>query len=95
MAAEDRRIRGDVALVGEVERRFDERARFDQSGPPALDLGAEHALRLGDRLPPLRLGLGGDEVGEALQRREVHPAGLEGAPRELARAGEPHSRHGP
>ena len=49
------------------------------------------AFRLRQRLTPLRLGLGIDEIGEALDLGEIELAVLEGAARELAGLGEPHA----
>ena len=75
----------DVGLVREVERRLEQRQALDQPLAPALDEAAEPPLELAQGLAALRLGLGVDEVGQALDGREVHPAVEEGAAGELAR----------
>ncbi len=75
----------DIGLVREVERRLEQRQAFDQPLAPALDQAAEPPLELAQGLAALRLGLGVDEVGQALDGREVHPAVEEGAAGELAR----------
>src|SRR5829696_8298849 len=75
----------DVGLVGEVERRLEQRQALDQPLAPALDEAAEPPLELAQGLAALRLGLGVDEVGQALDGGQVHPAVEEGAAGELAR----------
>ena len=57
--------------------------------PPGLGAIAEQALELAIGLPALRLGLGADQIGQALDRGEIEPAVLEGAARELAGLGRP------
>ena len=49
------------------------------------------AFGLRDGLARLRLGLGGDEIGKALDLGEIDAPVLEGAPRELAWLGQPHA----
>jgi hypothetical protein len=49
---------------------------------------AERATDLAEGLPALRLGLGVDQVGDALGLGQVQLAVLEGAARELARFGQ-------
>ena len=56
---------------------------------PAVIERPQRAARLPERLAPLRLGLGVDEVGEALGFGEVELAVLEGAAGELSRLGGP------
>ena len=65
--------------------RLDQRQCLDQPRAPGLGAVAEQAVQLPKRLPALRLGLGADQVGQALDRGEVELAVLEGAAGELAR----------
>ena len=90
----DAGVRGDVGLVGEIESGFDKGLRLDQLLTPALIERPRPALALGQSLARLRLGLGGDEIGKALDLGEIEPAILEGAARELAGLGETHVIHG-
>ena len=83
-------VRRDVGLVGKIESGFDKGLRLDQLLPPALIERPRPALALGQSLARLRLGLGGDEIGKALDLGEIEPAILEGAARELAGLGETH-----
>jgi len=77
----------DVVLVGKIDAGLDQSERLDQ--PLARGLGpiAEHALEVPERLPALGLGFGCDQVGEALDRGQVHAAVLERAAGEFARLG--------
>ena len=75
---------GYVGLIGKIDPGLDHGERRDQVAPPrfgALGKGAGH---LAERLATLCLRVRPDEVGEALDRREVDPAVLERPPRELA-----------
>ncbi len=87
-------VRRDVGLVGEIESGFDKGLRLDQLLTPALIERPRPALALGQSLARLGLGLGGDEIGKALDLGEIEPAILEGAARELAGLGETHVIHG-
>ena len=58
-----------VALVGEVEGGFGAGQDIEEGGAPALDLPAERTVELPQSLASLRLGLGVDQVGEALDVR--------------------------
>ena len=78
---------GEVALVGEVEGGFEKGERLDQPLSPPFDLAAERAVELALRLPALSLRLGVDQVGEALDGREVEAAVEKGAAGELAGLG--------
>ena len=69
--------------------RLDQRQRLDQPRPPGLGALAEQALELAIGLPALRLGLGADQIGQALDRGEIEPAVLERAAGELAGLGRP------
>ena len=82
-------IFGHVGLVGEVDLRLDQRQRLDQLPPPSLGAVADQTLELAERLPALRRRLCRDQVGQALHRREIEPAVLEGAAGELAGFGRP------
>ena len=64
------------------------------SRAPAFVELPQRAFRLRQRLTPLRLGLGIDQIGEALDLGEIELAVLERAPRELAGLGEPHAGEG-
>ena len=86
-----RGVGGDVGLVGEVEASLGERLRLHQLLAPRLVKRPRPTLRLRDRLARLRLGLGGDEIGKALDLGEIDPPVLEGAARELARLGKAHA----
>ena len=81
---------GDVALIGEVERGLERGAGCDQPCAPAVIERPQPAIGLTQRLAPLGLGLGVDQVGEAFGGGEVELAVLEGAAGELARLGEAH-----
>ena len=74
-----------VGLVGKIDTGLDQRQRLDQPPPPGLGAVAEQALHLPERLPPLPLRLGADQIGKAFNRCEVELAVLEGAAGELAR----------
>ena len=52
--------------------------------PPRLGPVADHPLELAKRLPALRLRFGGDEIRQALDRRQIEPAVLESAAGEFA-----------
>ena len=74
-------------LFRKVDRRFDPRERTQQTAAPGLDLLAEGAFHLPQRLASLRLGLGGDEIGETFDLGQVELAVVEGAAREGAGLG--------
>ncbi len=81
-----------IIFVGEIQLRFDHRARMNQ---PLSPTKVKHALRPG-RVPhgktPLRLRLGVDQVGQRLGFGQVEPAVQESAPGEFSRLGMAHSR---
>ena len=81
----------DIGLIGEVEAGLGERLRLHQLLAPRLVERPRPAFGLRDRLARLRLGLGGDEIGKALDLGEIDAPVLEGAPRKLAGLGEPHA----
>ena len=64
--------------------RFDQRERLDEPRAPGFRALAQKPLEVPERLPPLRLGLGIDEVREPLDRGQVEPSVLERAAGELA-----------
>ena len=66
---------------------FTKRSRQSLQQPvaPAVIDPAERPIELPERLPPLRRGLCRYQIRQALDRREVELAILEGAPGELAR----------
>ena len=86
-----RSVGGDIGLVGEVEAGLGERLRLHQLLAPQLVERPRPAFGLRDGLARLRLGLGGDEIGKALDLGEIDAPVLEGAPRELAGLGQPHA----
>lgn len=55
---------------------------------PALEARAREPAHLRERLPALRVRVGREEIGEALDLRQVHPPVPKRAPRELAALGE-------
>ena len=81
-----------VAFVGKIDRGLDLRQRLDRARAPGLGAIAEQAAHLLQRLPPLRLGVGADQVGERLDLGEVELAVLEGAAGELAGLRHPQAR---
>ena len=85
----ERDIGDHVALVGEIESGLDQRLRAQQLVAPRLVERAQRALRLGERLTALRLGLGLHEIGETFHLGEIELAVLECAAREFAGLGEP------
>ena len=73
-----------IALVGEVEARLEQGQHLQHLLAPTLGGMSQLAAELAHGLAPLRLGLGIDEVGEALDLGEVHAAVEKGAAGELA-----------
>ena len=84
-----------IGLVGEIDPRLDQRQRLDQPGPPRLGAVAEQAFELPVGLAPLRLGLGIDQIGQALDCREIEMPVLERAPGEFARLRHPQALDAP
>ena len=78
-----------IGFVGKIDPRLDQGQRLDQSPPPRLGAVADQAFELTKGQAALRLRFGGDEIGQALDRREIEPAILEGAAGELAGLGRP------
>ena len=70
---------------------LDQRLGAQQLLPPAFVERAQRAFGLRESLAALRLGLGVDEIGEALDLGKIELAVLEGAARELAGLGEARS----
>ncbi len=85
---------GYIALVGEIDPRLDQRRRLDDPLPPTLSPGAERAFQLPQRLAPLPVGVGVDQVVEALGFCEIQLAVLKGAAGEFAGLGGPQSLQG-
>ena len=81
------RFRRHVVLIGEIDAGLDQRHGADEPPAPGLHLPAEMAEGVGEGEPALSLGLGGDEIGEALGLGEVHAPIDEGPPAELAALG--------
>ena len=81
-------------LVGKIDRGLELGERRRAGGAPALVERAELALSWRKRLAALRLGLGVDQIGEALGRGQVELAVVEGPAGELAGLGRPQPRHG-
>ena len=77
-----------VALVAEIDGRLDQRAGPHQLAAPALVELRQRAAHLAQRLAPLCLGLGIDEIGKALDLRQIQLAVVKGAAGELAGLGE-------
>ncbi len=71
-------------LVGKIERRFDQRTRFDQAAAPILDAEGQFSREDALCLLALKLGLGFDEIRQTLDLRKVHPIVLERTPGEFA-----------
>ena len=88
-----RRVRRDIALIGEVEARLDECLGAQQLLAPGFIERAGPTVGLGERLARLRLGLGVDEIGEALDLGEVELAVGEGTGGELAGLRQPHASY--
>ena len=76
-------IRGDVGLVREVDTSLGQGHRLNQPQSPVLGTIAKETLELPHGLPPLRLGIGVDQVGQSLDRGQVELAVVEGAPGEF------------
>ncbi len=74
-----------VAFVGEIDPRLDQRRCLDDLSPPVFGALAQQSLELPQRLPPLRFGVGVDQVVEAFRFGQIELAVLECAARELAR----------
>ena len=82
-------IFGHIGFIGKIDPRLDQGQRLDQSPPPSLGAVADQTFELTKGEAPLRLRFGGDEIGQALDRREIEPAVFEGAAGELASLGGP------
>ena len=74
---------GGKSSSGKVDGRFEMRQHAQQPGRPAAIDRAEAAVELAQGLSALRLGLGGDEIGDGLGLREVEPAVEKGAAGDL------------
>src|SRR5262249_31790137 len=83
---------GHVALVREIDARLDQSQRLDQPLPPGLCPPAQEATKLAERLAPLSLGFGADQIGETFHGGEVEPPGLEGPTGELPRLSQTKAR---
>ena len=81
------RQRVGVLDVGKVDLRLDIAIASSERGADRLGVAAQRAAGDAQRLAPLRLGLGVDEVGEALDLGQIELAVLERAPGEFARLG--------
>ena len=90
----DRDVGRHVAFVGEVEPGLDQRLRAEQLRAPAFVELPQRAFRLRQRLTPLRLGLGIDQIGQTFDLGEIELAVLERAAGELAGLGKPHAGEG-
>ena len=88
-----RQFARDVALVGEVQARFNLCAGIEQRLAPECDSIRQTAGEAGHRLLPLALGLGKDQIAEAFDLGEIELAVEEGAARELAGVGEAQPGH--
>lgn len=75
-------------LFGEVERRLDQRAQFDQAVAQHLDLGREGAGERTARGARRRLRARIDQVGDRLGLRQIELFVQKSALRELARLGD-------
>ena len=75
---------GHIVLVREVELGLEERPRLDQPLPPSLVEAAQRAVGLAHGLPPLRLGLRLNQVGDSFDLGQIEPAVEESPPGELA-----------
>ena len=76
-------------LVDEIDRRLLIGQEAEQAGAPAFVERPQLAGQLTARLAALRLGLGGDQIGQALGGGQVELTGDEGAFGELAGLGQP------
>ena len=72
-----------VRLVREVDARLLQRQEVADRHRPALVHRAELATRLRERLTPLGLRLGVDEIRDTFRLQQVQPAGEKSAPCEL------------
>jgi hypothetical protein len=72
-------------IVSEVDDSLRVRKTGNYFLSPALVLSAELAVHLSQRLPPLRLCLGLEQVREALHGRQIHLSVRMRAPGEVAR----------
>ena len=88
---------GRQVLVGKIDRRLEMRQQSQQTRAPAAVERAKIAVELAQRLAPLRLGLGRDEIGDRLGLRQVELAVEKGAAGEFAGLGEaqPHPTRAP
>ncbi len=81
----------DVGLVGKIDGRFDQHSRLDQLTPPALVERGKLTRCLTQRLAPLGIGVGIDQVDDAFGSREIELAVVERASGEFAGGGGPTS----
>src|SRR3569623_1241372 len=80
-------LRRNIALGGEVDARFNQRHRLEDLLAPVLRAMAEQSLQLMQRLPPLPVGVGMNEIIETFGLGQIKLAVLERAARELAGLG--------
>ncbi len=80
---------GRQVFVGEVDYGFEMGERAGQAPAPDAVEGAEFAVELAQGLMALRLGFGGDKIGDRLGLGQVELAVEEGASGEFAGLGEP------
>jgi hypothetical protein len=73
-----------IALIGEVEARFEQRQDLQHALAPALGGIPQPPPELEHGLSALRLGLGVDDVGEAFHLGKVHASVEKSPARELA-----------
>ena len=73
-------------VLGEVDQRLERALRAHQPRAPRVVVARAQG-RAAERAPPLRLGLGGQRVAQALDAREVEAPAQEGAAREVAGRG--------
>ena len=103
-------FRRHVALVRKINSGFDQGRRFDDPRAPIARSVAKQSLQLAQRLAPLPIGVGMDEIVETFGLGQIELAVLESAPGKFAGLGRrehlrmrtaprtkrpaPHARHG-
>ena len=79
-------------LIGEVDGRFDQRSRPHHTLAPTRGTLTHGPGQNTKRLPPLRLGLGVDQIRQTFDLRQIEAAILKGAAGEFAGYGHPQTR---
>ena len=72
-------------LIGKIDRRLEMRQKAQQARTPAAVERAKPPIELPQRLPPLRLGLGRDQIGDRFGLSQIQLAVEKSTTGELAR----------